>query len=597
METHTKVKLRDYQNQAVNDAFEHIKISTEPCLIEAFTAAGKSLIVAELARKIHEFSGKKVLCLQPSKELCQQNIEKYLATGNQCSIFSASLGTKCIKHNVVYGTPKTVANKIHRFGNQFGAIILDEAHESLTPTIFNIIDTIKSHNPNLRIIGLTSTPFKLGLGYIYKLDLNDKLIPETIAKNPYFYKLVCQISGRYLLDHGYITKPVIGEINSASYDTSGLKLNSFGRFDDKTIDAAFVGHGRKTSLIVSDVVNQSVNRKSIMFFGATIKHCEEILASLPPVISAMITGKTNKKEREQIILDFKAQKIKYLVSVDTLTTGFDCTSVDVIALLRKTESSALLGQIIGRSVRIHEGKKDALILDYAQNIDMHFPDGNLFNPEIKSVFKSDGELSPVISECPECKCTNEFSAKKNDEKFSINKHGYFIDLEGNEIATEYGAMSAHWGRRCQGYTLIKGKYSQCAYRWTHKLCEVCDSENDITARYCSCCKHELINPNDRLVADFQMKKKDPTQIQTDKVVSMRAIPTLSKAGNECLRVDFITEYRAFPVWFTMKMQSSYDAFMKFTDNGFTTPNTITYRKKGDFFKIYDYNRTADEVPQ
>ena len=193
METHTKTKLRDYQNQAVNDAFEHIKISTEPCLIEAFTAAGKSLIVAELARKIHEFSGKKVLCLQPSRELCQQNIEKYLATGNQCSIFSASLGTKCIKHNVVYGTPKTVINKIHRFGNQFGAIILDEAHESLTPTIFNIIDSIKKHNPNLRIIGLTSTPFKLGLGYIYKINLNDKPIPEDIAKNPYFYKLVCQI--------------------------------------------------------------------------------------------------------------------------------------------------------------------------------------------------------------------------------------------------------------------------------------------------------------------------------------------------------------------------------------------------------------------
>jgi DNA repair protein RadD len=128
------MKLRPYQQQAVDDAFEHIKISTEPCLIEAFTAAGKSLIVAELARKIHEFSGKKVLCLQPSRELCQQNIEKYLANGNQCSIFSASLGIKCIKHNVVYGTPKTVANKIHRFGNQFGAIILDEAHESLTPT-------------------------------------------------------------------------------------------------------------------------------------------------------------------------------------------------------------------------------------------------------------------------------------------------------------------------------------------------------------------------------------------------------------------------------------------------------------------------------
>jgi superfamily II DNA or RNA helicase len=74
METYTKTKLRDYQAKAVHDAFEHIKISTEPCLIEAFTAAGKSLIVAELARKIHKFSGKKVLCLQPSKEIGRAHV-------------------------------------------------------------------------------------------------------------------------------------------------------------------------------------------------------------------------------------------------------------------------------------------------------------------------------------------------------------------------------------------------------------------------------------------------------------------------------------------------------------------------------------------
>jgi DNA repair protein RadD len=94
-----------------------------------------------------------------------------------------------------------------------------------------------------------------------------------------------------------------------------------------------------------------------------------------------------------------------------------------------------------------------------------------------------------------------------------------------------------------------------------------------------------------------MKKKDPTQIQTDKVVAMRAIPTLSKAGNECIRVDFITEYRSFPVWFSSKMQPFLDRFNKITNNGTITPSTITYRKKGDFFKIYGYNEVADEVPQ
>jgi len=591
------VKLRPYQENSVNITFEHIKRNIDPCLIEAFTAAGKSLIVAELARKIHEFSGKKVLCLQPSKELCQQNIEKYLATGNQCSIFSASLGSKCIKHNVVYGTPQTVANKLHRFGNQFGAIILDEAHESLTPTIFNIINTIKECNPNLRIIGLTSTPFKLGLGYIYRVDLNDKPMSLDMAKDPFFYKLVSQISGRYLLENNYITNPIIGQINSDSYDTSGLKLNSFGLFDTKSLDVAFVGQGRKTSLIVSDVVGQSANRNSVMIFGATIKHCEEIIQSLPPYLSAMITGKTKKTDREQIIQDFKSQKIKYLVSVDTLTTGFDCTSVDVIALLRKTESSALLCQIIGRGVRLHDNKSDVLVLDYAENIDMHFPDGDLFNPDIKTTFKGNGG-GELTAKCPECTMENEFSAKKNDLQLNIDENGYFIDLEENRVETEYGPMSAHWGRRCFGQVMNKTikKFVRCDYRWTFKPCPDCEEPNDITARYCCFCKLELIDPNEKLIADFKQHKKDPTLMQTDKVVSMIASPTISKAGNECLKVDFITEYRAFSMWFTSKMPRPLNDFNIYTMGGKETPETITYKKVGEFYRIYAYNEAIDEIP-
>jgi DNA repair protein RadD len=94
-----------------------------------------------------------------------------------------------------------------------------------------------------------------------------------------------------------------------------------------------------------------------------------------------------------------------------------------------------------------------------------------------------------------------------------------------------------------------------------------------------------------------MKKKDPTQIQTDKVISMKSSPTISKAGNNCLRVDFVTEYRSFPVWFTAKKTTDYINFLYSTRHGAVSPNTITYRKSGDFYRIYAYNEALDEVPQ
>jgi DNA repair protein RadD len=592
------MKLRPYQQQAHDAAINWIKKCTDPCVLELPTGSGKSLIVAAIANTLHQVSGgKHILCLVPSKELLEQNAEKYRDTGNQCSLFSASVGETCLKHPVVFGTPVSVKNKIHRFGAKFCAVVLDEAHR-ITPTVKSIIESLVACNPNLRVIGLSATPYRLGDGYIYRMDEHGNAHGDDKTKNPYFNAKVFTVYARDLIQQGYLTTPVVGAINSGHYETLDMQLNSMGKFAKADVDRAYHGQGRLTSAIVGDIVSQAVDRQGVMIFSATVQHAHEVMQSLPPSLSCIVTGETPKKEREEILRKFKSKQLKYLVNVSVLTTGFDAPHVDLIAILRATESVSLLQQIIGRGLRIDNNKHDCLILDYAENISRHCPDGDLFNPEIEASGDY-GAGEPIKARCPQCNANNEFAPVPNEASHKIDDFGYFTDLEGIRLETEYGEMPAHYGRRCFGEVFNKTikKLVRCSYRWTFKPCPHCEEENDIAARYCCSCKGELIDPNSKLIADFQMKKKDPTQIQTDKVVAMRAIPTLSKAGNECIRVDFITEYRSFPVWFTMKMQSSYDAFMKFTDNGFTTPSTITYRKKGDFFRIYGYNEVADEVPQ
>lgn len=592
------MKLRLYQQQAHDAAIDWIKNTTDSCVLELPTGSGKSLIVAEIANTLHKVSkGKHILCLVPSKELLEQNAEKYRDTGNQCSLFSASVGETCLKNPVVFGTPVSVKNKIHRFGSKFCAIVLDEAHR-ITPTVKSIIQSLLNHNPNLRIIGLSATPYRMGSGYIYRIDEHGNAYSDEKAKDPYFSAKVFTVFARDLIKQGYLTQPTIGGINTGHYETLELQTNRMGNFASADIDRAFHGQGRLTSSIVGDIVSQAVNRQGVMIFAATVQHAGEIMESLPPSLSAIVTGKTPKDERAEILKLFKNRQLKYLVNVSVLTTGFDAPHVDLVAILRATESVSLLQQIIGRGLRIDDDKTDCLVLDYAENIERHCPDGDIFNPDIKAGMTSGGTCS-VKAVCPQCKTSNEFSGKQNEEGFEIDDNGYFIDLEGNRIETEYGDMPAHWGRRCFG--LVKNKtihkLVRCSYRWTFRECPHCEAENDITARYCCSCKGELIDPNEKLIADFQMKKKDPTQIQTDKVITMRTTPTLSKAGNECLRVDFVTEYRSFPVWFSTKMQPFLDRFNRITDGGFITPSTITYRKKGDFYAIYSYNEVADEVPQ
>ena len=63
-----------------------------------------------------------------------------------------------------------------------------------------------------------------------------------------------------------------------------------------------------------------------------------------------------------------------MVNVSVLTEGFDCTDIDTVILARPTQSLAgLYVQMVGRGLRLHEGKEDVMILDYGKNISRHGP--------------------------------------------------------------------------------------------------------------------------------------------------------------------------------------------------------------------------------
>lgn len=591
--------LRWYQQEAVDAALVWVRRSVEPCVIEAATGAGKSHVIAAIAEILHEISGgKHVLCLAPSAELVTQNREKFLATGRPASVYSASAGSKCLRHPVVFGTPGTVKAAARRIGSRFCAVIIDEAH-GITPTVCAIIDAMRESAPNLRVIGLTATPYRLGSGYIYRADVDGKAVGDFACRDPYFARLVYRVTARTLIDQGFLTAPIVGAIGAVGYDTSGLLLTNSGKFDAGTVDRAFVGHGRKTAAIIADVVAQSASRRGVMIFAATVQHAHEAFASLPPNLSAIVTGETPKRERDRVLSEFKAKRLKYVVNVAVLTTGFDAPHVDVIALLRATESVGLLQQIIGRGSRICDGKTDFLILDYAENIERHCPDGDLFAPVVR-VSKRAGECGSAEIHCPECSGVNLANLRPNPDGFRMDKAGYWLDLTGQRIVTDGGEpMPGHYVRRCMvEHPSPGGRLVRCDHRWTCKRCPGCDHDNDIAARYCEQCRAELVDPNKKLIAEFKALKKDPTRIQTDRVVSWDVRKTMSRAGNECLRVDYVTEYRRFSIWYTEKRRAMWQRFMSVSADGTSMPATITYRKDAEtgFFVAIDYGRCADEVP-
>ena len=560
------MQLRPYQQDAVDSAVSWMKKCKSPAVLELATGAGKSWIAAAIAKWFIENAQKKVLILQPSLELTEQNYSRYVSTGSQASIFSASANSKCTRYDVIYGTPKTVLNSIERFGDKFGLIIIDECHQ-ITPTIKEIISKIKSKNERLRVIGMTATPYRMNTGYIYHQNLvTNKALAEEEAINPYFAALLYSIKTRELISMGFLTEAHTEAIDD-NYDTQSLTINKMGNFDAKQVSSVFENHGRLTAKIVQDVIAKTHNRKGVMLFASTVRHAEEIMESLPTDNSMMLGGDINmdKATRANLISDFKEQNYKYIVSVGTLTTGFDAPHVDAIAVLRATESESLFQQIIGRGLRLCEDKEDCLILDYAQNIERHGLEFDIFEPKIQTTKQGTGECIDVV--CPACNCTNSFAIRKLDKDQSIDTDGYLLDLAGNKIVYDVDEndnailQTAHHGRRCNGLVIsrLTGEIERCEHRWAFKKCHGCGHENDTAARYCEKkdCRAELVNPNDKLNRHHSTAKRDPYGKYTERVLFFTVKKTISKAGNETLQCEYTTPTVSFRAFYLSESNSTY----------------------------------------
>jgi DNA repair protein RadD len=529
------IKLRDYQQECVDSIISKLKKSIEPIVIEAATGAGKSLIVAELARWLNQIApNKKVLCFAPSKELIEQNTAKYLLTGKRASIFCASAGNKCLNHPVIFCSPLTTKNSIDKIASMpVSAVILDEAH-TLTPTILSIIDAIKVHNPNCRIIGMTATPYRMNTGYIYEIDEWGDKVHESKTKNPFFKQLVYRITAPQLIEQGFLTPPRVLDIEQ-SYDTSQLHKNSMGNFESDELRMIFEGSSL-TQKIIESVIFAAEESKGVMIFATTVDHAKEILKLLPSGDCRLVTGDTKKSEREEIIQMFKSKMFKYMVNVSCLTTGFDAPHVDLIAVLRPTESRGLYQQIIGRGTRLNDDKEYFAIMDFAGNIERHVlhPD-NMFDPEIPEIYESKNSQGEIVI-CPECGFQNE------------NK---IVEIKGKVISTL---------RRCANIMPIEGierpilskHFTRCTYYFKSRECDNCGSENDITARKCRKCRAVLISPDDKLSIGSGKK----TTFQHD-VETFEILPHHSKSGNDGFKAIINGKYTKYFATHTKRGLSEY----------------------------------------
>ena len=331
-------KLRPYQQEATSAVISHFRAYNTPCVVVLPTGSGKSLVIAELA---HTARGR-VLVLAHVKELVAQNFEKYESYGEKAGIYSAGLSRKDTESNVIFGSIQSIANASDDFFLGFNLIIIDECHRISNENnsqYRKVLSRLKEKNKNLKILGLTATPYRMDTGWVYNYHYDGF---EKTSEERFFQKCVYELSLRFMIKNNYLTPPILIDSPVACYDFSSIRPKSeSGLYSQSEISDVLKDQKRVTPGIIKNIIDQSLDRKGVMIFTSSVKHAEEILTLLPEGISTIVTGSTPQKDRDEILADFKRQKLKYLVNVSVLTTGFDAPHVDLIAILRPTESIGL----------------------------------------------------------------------------------------------------------------------------------------------------------------------------------------------------------------------------------------------------------------
>jgi DNA repair protein RadD len=359
------ITLRENQSEPIAKAIQFFQEEKpKPSLIVLPMAWGKSILTAFVAKNTTD----RLLVLQPSKELLEQNYCKYMNLcgdfGTNAGIYSASFGRKEIAQ-ITYatiGSIKNLGETFKRYG--FSKMLIDEAHP-YPREADSMLGRFLKDSGITHVLGITATPVKLQTNRDRDGQTFSKLVMLTSrSKKGNFYKDIIHVGQVQEMVRLGFWSPLLYE--TASFDDSLLVFNSSkSEYTEDSVQRAYDANGGTQGIV--ETLDKHPERKHVLAFVPSVQDAIDLSQRYPN--SGVIYGEQDKREREQTVARFRSGEIRVLFNVRVLSTGFDFTGIDCIVLGISTASIALYYQIIGRGTRIDPEKRDCLISDLGGNVE------------------------------------------------------------------------------------------------------------------------------------------------------------------------------------------------------------------------------------
>jgi len=380
------LKLREHQEDGVEKLRENFKRGIKRQIFYAATGYGKTELAIFLMDAVRK-NYKRVAFVCDRLVLVNQTSARLTKYGIPHGVLQAKHEKYDLNERIQVVSAQTM-EKRPEVKDAFELFIIDEAHQLRRKTV----EFIKK-NPDMKVIGLTATPFTAGLGEVYQTVVSNRTT-SWLVEQKWLCPLRVYISKEIDMEGA---KTVAGEWSSAEVAERGIKITGdiVAEWESKTM--AIFGKPEKT-----------------VVFCAGVAHGQELVREFARkgynFVSLSYLDEDNFKK--EVVSEFEKpdSTIHGLIATDILTKGFDCPAVKIGVSARpfkKSLSSHI--QQMGRVMRSHPDKSFGLWLCHSGNYirfqedwDNVYEQGVTSLEHLDKAHKEPTKKKKSDSKCPKC---------------------------------------------------------------------------------------------------------------------------------------------------------------------------------------------------
>lgn len=361
------IQLREYQTAALDALEADWEDGLSRIGVSAATGTGKTVIMSHLAHRYVQ-RGMRVLILVHRDDLVRQTVDKLVRIDNSVSIGVVQANRNSAGARIVVASVQTACRpkRLAQLG-KFGLIICDEAHRSVAKQWTDVLDGLGAMELDtpVRCAGFSATWTRA----------------DGRALSEVWQKISFELPIEWAIEQGFLVRP------RGQYIRTDIRLDEL----KKTAGDYNAGDlGKKLSrdsvrdAIVAGYLEHAADRSGVVF-APTVDTAEFFKAGFEAagITSEGLYGITSRSDSLDIQKRHKHGDTQVLISCTKLSEGWDAPWVSAGVIARPTVHEGLFIQMVGRLLRLHESKRDAVILD---------PTGVLFRHKLGGVIDLDGSL-------------------------------------------------------------------------------------------------------------------------------------------------------------------------------------------------------------